>query len=104
MISERMEPFHYRKERHLGYLQRKPNFAFKCSQSFTQGGLVVARKTDATENKAMVNLINIAEDIALDLVQMMQYRVTDVCLPIFNINGTMRKAVKAKLCECFTFR
>eukprot|EP00112_Aurelia_sp_Birch-Aquarium-sp1_P024471 Seg7765.2 transcript_id=Seg7765.2/GoldUCD/mRNA.D3Y31 product="hypothetical protein" protein_id=Seg7765.2/GoldUCD/D3Y31 len=34
----------------------------------------------------------------------MQYRVTDVCLPIFNINGTMRKAVKAKLCECFTFK
>ena len=34
----------------------------------------------------------------------MQYRVTDNCLPIFNINGTMRKAVKAKLCECFTFK
>jgi len=29
----------------------------------------------------------------------MEYRVTDECLPIFNINGTMRKTQKSKLIE-----
>ena len=31
----------------------------------------------------------------------MSYHLTEVCLPIFNINGQMRKAVKAKLVDCF---
>ena len=29
----------------------------------------------------------------------MQYRVTDECRPIFNVNGTMRKGVKLKLVD-----
>lgn len=82
-------------------LNKRANFAKAPNK---KDGSVVARRADAMENKAMINLINIAQETASDLVQIMQYRVTDVCLPIFNINGTMRKAVKAKLCECFTFK
>lgn len=76
-------------------LNKRANFAKAPNK---KDGSVVARRADAMENKAMINLINIAQETASDLVQIMQYRVTDVCLPIFNINGTMRKAVKAKLC------
>ena len=31
----------------------------------------------------------------------MSYRLTEICLPLFNINGQMRKAVKAKLVDLF---
>ena len=31
----------------------------------------------------------------------MSYRLTEVSLPIFNINGQMRKTIKAKLVDCF---
>ena len=75
-------------------LNKRANFTKAPNK---KDGSMVARRTDAMENKAMINLINVAQETALDLVQIMQYRVTDVCLPIFNINGTMRKAVKAKL-------
>ena len=33
------------------------------------------------------------------LSQVMEYRVTDECLPIFNINGTMKKVQKSKLID-----
>ena len=33
------------------------------------------------------------------LSDVMQYRVTDECLPIFNVNGTLRKVMKSKLVD-----
>ena len=59
------------------------------------------RKTDAMENRAMVKIIGLAEKSAVDLDELMGYRLTDVCLPIFKINGNMRKAVKSTLFSCF---
>ena len=53
------------------------------------------------ENRAMVKILSLAERSKADLENLMSYRFTEVCLPIFNINGQMRKAVKAKLVDCF---
>ena len=59
------------------------------------------RKTDRMENRAMVKILSLAEGSKVDLEDLMSYRLTEVCLPIFNINGLMRRAVKAKLVDCF---
>ena len=50
-------------------------------------------KSEAIENRAMASIIALAEadDEKCNLVAVMDYRITDECLPIFNVNGTMRK-------------
>lgn len=47
-------------------------------------------KTSAMENKAMAEVIALAEN-SQEKFAIMQYCVTDECLPIFNINGSLRK-------------
>ena len=58
-------------------------------------------KMAAMENTAMAAIITLAESCEdrLDLVHVMEHRVTDECLSIFNINGSMRKGQKCKLVE-----
>ena len=58
-------------------------------------------KTDAMENKAMTEVISLAQkcEDTFRLSDVMQYRVTDECLPIFNVNGTLRKVMKSKLVD-----
>ena len=58
-------------------------------------------KTDAMENRAMVKIISLAETATVDLEEMMRYRLTEICLPLFNINGQMRKAVKSNFINSF---
>lgn len=59
-----------------------------------------ATKTDAMENKAMASIITLAQtNDKFTLSQVMEYRVTDECLAIFNINGTMKKVQKSKLMD-----
>ncbi|KAG0718244.1 Aromatic-L-amino-acid decarboxylase [Chionoecetes opilio] len=55
-------------------------------------------KSEAMENKAMASIIALAEahDHKFNLINVMEYRVTDECLPIYNVNGTMRKTQKSK--------
>ena len=53
------------------------------------------------ENRTMVKILSLAEGSKVDLEDLMSYRLTEVCLPLFNINGQMRKAAKAKLVDCF---
>lgn len=62
-------------------------------------------KTDAMENKAMAEIITLAQELddGLVLSEVMEYRVTEECLPIFNVNGTMRKGQKSKLAQKFNF-
>ena len=62
--------------------------------------ITMNRATDGMENKAMVSLLNIAEKSAINLEEVMKHRVTAVPLPLFNVNGTVRKTVKAKLADC----
>ena len=60
-----------------------------------------AVKTDAMENKAMAEVISLAQkcEDTFVLSDVMQYRVTDECLSLFNVNGTMRKGMKSKLVD-----
>ena len=59
------------------------------------------RKTDAMENRELASVIWLAESgkEKFTLAQMMEYRMRDECLSIFNINGTMKKVQKSKLVE-----
>ena len=59
------------------------------------------RKTNRMENYAMVKILSLAEGSKVDLEDLMSNRLTEVCLPIFNINDQMRKVVKAKFVDCF---
>ena len=61
------------------------------------------KRTDAMESKASTALIQAAQKSAIDLEQVMKYRVTDISLPLFNFDGTIRKAMKSKLQECLYF-
>lgn len=78
-------------------MSKRSNF----SKPPKEGNVEKAKKTDRMENKAMVKIISLAEKNSLNLKELMQYRLTEVCLSIFNINGDIRKAVKSKLIECF---
>ena len=66
-----------------------------------QVNITTNRETDGMENKAMVSLLNVAEKSAINLEEIMKHRGTAVSLPLFNLNGTLRKTVKAKLVDCF---
>ena len=59
------------------------------------------KKTDAMENRAMASVIWLAESgkEKFTLAQVMEFRVTDECLSVFNINGIMKKVQKSKLVE-----
>ena len=54
--------------------------------------------TDAMESQAMASVIWLAQmaEERVTLAQVMEYHVTDECLPIFNINSTMKKVQKSK--------
>ena len=62
-----------------------------------QLNITTNRATYGMENKAMVSPLNIAEKSAMNLEEVMKHRVTAVSLPLFNLNGNLRKMVKAKL-------
>ena len=53
--------------------------------------------------KLLTALIQAAQKSAIDLEQVMKYRVTDISLPLFNLDGAIRKAMKSKLQECLYF-
>ena len=59
------------------------------------------RKTDAMENYAMVRIISLAETAVVELKELMRYRLTEICLSLFNINDQMRKAVKSTVINSF---
>ena len=74
-------------------------------QSANKESISSNSKMDAMENKAMAEVIVLAENSEekFDLTEIMQYRITDKCLSIFNINGSLRKGQKSKLIEKFSF-
>ena len=60
------------------------------------------RKTDPMElYRAIVKIISLAETPAVDLEELMGYSLTEIYLPLLNINGQMRKAVKSTLINSF---
>ena len=58
-------------------------------------------RTAVMENKAMAEVISLVEkcDVKLNLVQIMEYYVTEECLSLFSTNGTMVEVQKSKLVE-----
>ena len=60
-------------------------------------------KTVKMENEAMSKVISDYCDSNVKLSDILQHRVTDECLSIFNTNGTMVKTQKSKLVQSFTF-
>ena len=81
-------------------LNKRSNFAKPPEEQIEEK----TRKTDRMENRAMAKLCTLAEGKLLNLEYVMEYRLTDVCLAIFNINGSMRKPLKSILVECFTLK
>ena len=49
----------------------------------------------------MIKIISLAKTAAVDLEELMRYHLTEICLPLFNINGQMRKTVKSTLKNSF---
>ena len=62
-------------------------------------------KSIVMENKAMANIITLSlnNNQNVTLTELMQHRITDNCLSIFNVNGKMIKVQKSKLLEMFNF-
>ena len=46
------------------------------------------------ESKALASVINLASESGMKLEELFMHRVTEECLPIFNVNGTFRKVQK----------
>ena len=61
------------------------------------------KNTDAMENKAMINLVQAAQKSAHHLQSVTEYRLTEVPLSLFHLNGTMKKVQKSQLLDCNCF-
>ena len=59
------------------------------------------RKTESMENRSMIKIISLAETAAVDLEEMIRCHLTEICIPLFNINRQMRTTVKSTLINSF---
>ena len=63
-------------------------------------GTTGKEKAQEMERDALATVLELVDKSgALDLKDVLQHRVTQECLPIFNVNGTMRKTQKSKLMQ-----
>ena len=60
-------------------------------------------KSIAMENEAMSQIIVLCSENNITLESIMNHRVTEECLSIYNTNGAMVKVQKSKLIESFSF-
>ena len=60
-------------------------------------------KTEQMENDAMSRVISEYCGTDITLIDILENRVTDECLAVFNTNGTMVKTQKSKLLQSFVF-
>ena len=56
---------------------------------------------EQTALKAVINLVERSEIV--DLNDLLESRVVEECISIFNSNGTYSKVVKSQLTQCLTF-
>ena len=83
-------------------IKKNKRFSFaKLPSSTTDSGSLITQKTLQMENKAMVLIVNLAQEAKINFEYLMNYRLTDLPLALFNVNGSMRKVVKSKLIEHF---
>ena len=60
-------------------------------------------KTAQMENDAMSRVNSEYRGTDVTLIDILENRVTDECLAVFNTNGTMVKTQKSKLLQSFVF-
>ncbi|MCH2406096.1 MAG: hypothetical protein MK200_07885 [Nitrosopumilus sp.] len=60
-------------------------------------------KSAAMENEAMSKVVSLCCKENISLADIMEHRITEECLSIFNINGSMVKTQKSKMKEIFNF-
>ena len=78
---------------------RKTFFSTKSEKKISAS----INKTVKMENEAMSKVISDYCDSKVTLTEILQHRVTDECLSLFNTNGTMVKTQKSKLLQSFSF-
>ena len=65
-------------------------------------GDTMKQKANLMESNGLVAIFNLAEKNKLiDLATILQNRVTEECLSVYNVDGSMRKTKKSKLLEKF---
>ena len=52
--------------------------------------------------KAVINLVEISQ--CVDLPQLLEHRVVEECMALFNFNGTYKKTQKSKLIQKFSLQ
>ena len=73
-------------------IPRNKRYTFQMPPAEVGHECKAPKRTDAMESKALTALIQAAQKSAIDLEQVMKYRVTDISLPLFNLDGTIRKS------------
>ena len=87
-------------------LSKRLTFA-KESGAKKSGEELTATEMERTALKAVINLVEISQWV--DLPQLLEHRVVEECMTLFNSNGTYRKTQKNKLiqklvCNVYTYR
>ena len=81
-----------------GLVKRSKRKNFETQIVETTGGESATKKVEDMERQALACVVNLAEESGgVHLEDILQYRVTEECLSLFNSNGTMRKTQKSKL-------
>jgi hypothetical protein len=85
----------------IATVHRNSRCSFRKTPVTKRAALNKVTVTDTKENKGMGAIISLRQTCTMKftLSQGMEYDVTDECLPIFNINGTMKKVQKSKLVD-----
>ena len=52
--------------------------------------------------KAVINLVDVSK--LVDITELLEHRVIEECVPLFNYNGTYRKTQKSKLIQKFSLQ
>ena len=82
-------------------IHRNKRLNFAKSRISTPAGAAV--KVAQMEKAGLATLIDVAEGSGLiKLESVLEWRVTDECLSVFNVDGSMRKTCKSKLLQEFT--
>ena len=71
--------------------------SFTNQPTLEKNSNLMQNKTVEMENKAMAEVVSLEENMSLD--EIMNHRITDECLSIYNINGSMVKVQKSKLVQ-----
>ena len=86
-------------------ISRNKRFSFsKLPSSVSDTESAKQQKTLQMENKAMISILNLAQEAKINLECLMNFRLTDMPLALCNVNGPMRKIVKSKIIEHFCLK